>query len=202
MPTQWVGITTRCWTFVTWLKLALLLSYLKVNLMFKKIAMSTSVLALALASSAALAVPQKYDITVVADIPGADFYVQPEDMSTIRDEQRLLWNQGTSKLEGITRMFKVKSSASTGPAPAVKATLLETAEIVNITDPTKKISLGVKFNGVSLATVGTAEEVVPQNGATDERRMPLEITPVEPTSPGYVEGNYRGFVKVMFDAPI
>jgi hypothetical protein len=170
--------------------------------MFKKIAMSTSVLALALASSAALAVPQQHDITVIADIPGADFYVQPEDMSTIRDEQRLLWNQTTSKLEGITRIFKVKSSASTGPAPAVKATLMEASEIVDITDSSNKISLGVSFNGFSLATVGTAVDVVPADGATTEMRAPMIITPVEPTSGGYKEGNYRGFVKVMFDAPI
>ncbi|RAI62647.1 hypothetical protein DOZ80_30000 [Pseudomonas fluorescens] len=169
--------------------------------MFKKIAMSTSVLALALASSAALAVPQQHDITVVADIPGADFYVQPEDMSTIRDEQRLLWNQTTSKLEGISPMFKVKSSATSGAAPAVKATLMEAAEIVDIADSTKKISLGVSFNGVPLTSVGTAVEVVPEDGATTEQRMPLVITPVEPAAPGYVEGNYRGFVKVMFDAP-
>lgn len=168
--------------------------------MFKKIAMSTSVLALALASSAALAAPQQHDITVIADIPGADFYVQPEDMSTIRDEQRLLWNQGTSALEGITRMFKVKSAVSTGIAPAVKATLMETAEIVDVTDATKKVALTVSFNSVELTTVGTPVEVVAADGAITEIRSPLKITPVAPGT-GYAEGNYRGFVKVMFDAP-
>jgi hypothetical protein len=167
--------------------------------MFKKIAMSTSVLALALASSAALAVPQQHDITVIADIPGADFYVQPEDMSTIRDEQRLLWNQTTSQLDGITRMFKVKSSVSTGTAPAVEATLMEAAEIVDINDASNKINLNVRFNGVALTTVGAPVEVVDEDGAITEIRAPLEITPVAPGS-GYVEGNYRGFVKVMFDA--
>lgn len=167
--------------------------------MFKKVAMSTSMLALALVSSAALAAPQQHDITVIADIPGADFYVQPEDMSTIRDEQRLLWNPTTSQLEGITRMFKVKSAVSTGTAPAVKATLMETAEIVNIADAAKKIALTVNFNGVALATVGAPVDVVAADAATTEIRSPMVITPNEPGT-GYEEGNYRGFVKVMFDA--
>lgn len=168
--------------------------------MFKKVAMSTSALALALDSSAALAVPQQHDITVIADIPGADFYVQPEDMSTIRDEQRLLWNQATSQLEGITRMFKVKSSVGTGTAPAIEATLMEAAEIVDVKNASKKINLNVSFNGAALTTVGTPVEVVGEDGATTEIRSPLVITPVAPGG-GYAEGNYRGFVKVMFDAP-
>jgi hypothetical protein len=169
--------------------------------MFKKIAMSTSVLALALASSAALAVPQQHDITVIADIPGADFYVQPEDMSTIRDEQRLLWNQTTSQLEGITRMFKVKSSTGAAAGPDVEATLMEAAEIVDVTDASNKINLNVNFNGRALTTVGSPVVVVDAGAATTEMRAPLVITPVVPGAPGYVEGNYRGFVKVMFDAP-
>ena len=170
--------------------------------MFKKIAMPASVLALALASSAAQAVPQNYEITVVADIPGEDFYVQPVDLSFVADPQRLHWNMDTKKLEGISHLFKVKSSASSGPAPAVKATLLEAAEIVNITDPSKKISLAVSFNNVPLDTLYTPIEVVRPDEAKTEQRMPLAITPVEPSAPGYVEGNYRGIVKLSFDAPI
>lgn len=77
---------------------------------------------------------------------------------------------------------------------------MEAAEIVDITDATNKINLNVSFNGVALTTVGTPVEVVADDGATTEIRSPLVITPVAPGG-GYAEGNYRGFVKVMFDAP-
>lgn len=77
---------------------------------------------------------------------------------------------------------------------------MEAAEIVDVKNASKKINLNVSFNGAALTTVGTPVEVVGEDGATTEIRSPLVITPVAPGG-GYAEGNYRGFVKVMFDAP-
>jgi len=164
--------------------------------MFKKVAMSAPVLALAFVSSAALAVPQTHNIQVVADIPSTDFYVQPVNHDTVAMPQQLLWNNTTSQLEGISRDFKAKSSVATGTAPAIKATLLDPAVMSSGAD---EIQLNVKFNNVAL-TLGSEEEVITAGGATSEVIVPLSIEPVEPSGK-YQEGNYTGNVRVMFDAP-
>jgi len=165
--------------------------------MFKKIAISAPVLALAFVSSAALATPQTHTIQVYADIPSSDFYVQPSNLDTVQHPQQLIWDMTTSKLKGISRDFKAKSTAGTGPAPAIKATLTESAYI---TSGANNIDLTVRFNGV-LLTLNNPTEVIAADGATDEIIVPLKIDPIEPTAGGYLEGNYTGFVKVMFDAP-
>lgn len=165
--------------------------------MFQKIAMSTSVLALALASSAALAAPQTHDVQVIADIPSTDFYVQPVDHDTVTLPQRLVWNASTSELEGITRNFKAKSAAAGASGnPAIKATLLDP---VGMTSGAETINLQVRFNNIALVK-DTAVDVVVADGAVSEIVAPMQITPVVPSG-GYKEGNYAGIVRVMFDAP-
>jgi hypothetical protein len=167
-----------------------------VNLMFKKIAMFSPVLALAFASSVALAVPQTHDIQVIADIPSADFYVQPVDHDTVTQPQRLIWNATTSKLEGISRNFKAKSAVVGTAGPAIKATLLDP---VGMTAGGETIDLSVRFNGIALIK-GTAVDVFAADAAVTETIAAMQITPVEPGG-GYKEGNYAGIVRVMFDAP-
>ena len=164
--------------------------------MFKKIAMSAPVLALAFVSSAALAVPQTHTIQVFADVPSADFYVQPVNHDTVAKPQQLLWNNTTSKLEGISRNFNVKSSVATGVAPAIKATLLDPAVM---SSGAEDIQLEVKFNNIAL-TLASEVQVVAADAATTEIIAALSITPIEPTG-GYKEGNYTGNVRVLFDAP-
>jgi len=165
--------------------------------MFKKIAISAPVLALAFVSSAALAVPQTHNVQVVADIPGTDFYVQPVNHDTVSQPQQLIWNNTTSKLEGISRDFRAKSFVATGTAPAIKATLLDPAVMRS---GTNDIALDVKFNNIPLV-LGSAEDVVAAGAANSEIIAPLSITPIEPGVGGYVEGNYTGNVSVLFDAP-
>jgi hypothetical protein len=168
-----------------------------VNLMFKKIAMSSSVLALALASSAALATSQTHDIEVVADIPSTDFYVQPVEQGTITEKQRLVWDNTTSKLGGITRNFKAKSAAvGASGNPAITATLLDP---VGMSSDQETIDLEVSFNRVALVK-DTAVNVVAADAAVTEITAAMVITPVVPDD-GYKEGNYSGTVRVMFDAP-
>jgi len=164
--------------------------------MFKKIAISAPVLALAFVSSAAMAVPQTHNIQVFADIPSTDFYVQPVNHDTVAMPQQLLWNATTSKLEGISRDFKAKSAVATGTAPAIKATLLDPAVM---SSGTEEIQLAVRFNNIAL-TLGSEAEVFAADAATSEVIAPLSITPIEPGT-GYKEGNYTGNVRVMFDAP-
>lgn len=165
--------------------------------MFKNIAMSSSVLALAFASSAALAVPQTHDIQVIADVPSTDFYVQPVDHGTVTLPQRLVWNDTTSELEGISRDFKAKSAAvGASGNPAIKATLLDP---VGMTSGGETIDLQVRFNNIPLVK-DTAVDVVSVDAAVDEIIAPMQITPVKPGT-GYREGNYAGIVRVMFDAP-
>ena len=164
--------------------------------MFKKVAMSAPVLALAFVSSAALAVPQTHNIQVFADIPSSDFYVQPVNHDTVAMPQQLLWNNTTSKLEGISRDFKAKSSVATGTAPAIKATLMDPAVM---SSGAEDIQLNVRFNNVAL-TLGSEVDVIAAGSATSEIIAPLSIAPVDPAG-GYKEGNYTGNVRVMFDAP-
>jgi hypothetical protein len=164
--------------------------------MFKKIAISAPVLALAFVSSAAMAVPQTHNIQVFADIPSSDFYVQPVNHDTVSMPQQLLWNATTSKLEGISRDFKAKSAVATGTAPAIKATLLDPAVM---SAGTEEIQLAVRFNNIAL-TLGSETEVFANDAATSEIIAPLSISPIEPSG-GYKEGNYTGNVRVMFDAP-
>jgi hypothetical protein len=164
--------------------------------MFKKIAISAPVLALAFVSSAAMATPQTHTIEVYADIPSTDFYVQPSKLDTVQKPQQLAWDKDNSELKGISRDFKAKSNVSTGTAPAIKATLMDPAFITSGADD---IELAVKFNNVAL-TVGSEAEVIAADAATSEIIAPLSIEPVAPAG-GYKEGNYTGFVRVMFDAP-
>jgi hypothetical protein len=163
--------------------------------MFKKIAISAPVLALAFVSSAAMAAPQTHNVQVFADIPSADFYVQPVNHDTVVMPQQLLWNATTSQLEGISRDFKAKSAVG-GAGPAIQATLLDPAVMTSGTDD---IVLDVKFNNVQLVW-GSAEDVVAAGAANSEIIAPLSITPIVPGG-GYKEGNYTGNVRVMFDAP-
>jgi hypothetical protein len=165
--------------------------------MFKKIAISAPVLALAFVSSAAMAVPQTHTIEVYADIPSTDFYVQPSNLDTVQKPQQLAWDIDTSTLKGISRNFKAKSSVAAGTAPAIKATLTAPAFITSGTDV---IELAVKFNSVAL-TVGSEAEVFAPGTATTEVIAPLSIEPIPPTVGDYKEGNYTGFVRVVFDAP-
>ncbi|QXH63491.1 CS1 type fimbrial major subunit [Pseudomonas azerbaijanorientalis] len=165
--------------------------------MFKKIAISAPVLALAFVSSAAMAVPQTHTIEVYADIPSSDFYVQPSNLDTVQKPQQLAWDIDTSTLKGISRNFKVKSNVSIGTAPAIKATLMDPAFITSGEDD---IQLTVKFNDVDL-TDGSEKEVFAADAAKVEVIAPLSIEPIPPTVGDYKEGNYTGFVRVMFDAP-
>lgn len=167
-----------------------------VNPMFKKVAISVPVFALAFVSSIALAAPQTHSVQVVADIPSDDFYVQPVNHDTVTMPQQLLWNATTSELQGISRDFKAKSAVGGASAPAIKATLLDPAVM---SSGTEEIELNVKFNGTSLVQ-GTDVEVIAMGDATVEKIAPLSITPIEPSG-GYKEGTYSGNVRLMFDAP-
>ena len=165
--------------------------------MFKKIAISAPVLALAFVSSAAMAVPINVPVEVRADIPSSDFYVQPSKLDTVQQPQQLAWDMDNSELKGISRNFRAKSSVSTGTAPAIKASLTAPAFITSGEDD---IQLTVKFNDVDL-TDGSEKEVFAADTAKVEVIAPLSIEPIPPTVGDYKEGNYTGFVRVMFDAP-
>jgi hypothetical protein len=164
--------------------------------MFKKIAISAPVLALAFVSSAAMAVPVTHSIEVYADIQTSDFYVQPSKLDTVENPQQLIWDMDNSKLKGISRDFKAKSSVASGTAPAIKASLTAPAFITSGTD---EIELAVKFNNVAL-TADSEVDVIDADAATSEIIAPLSIEPIAPAG-GYKEGNYTGFVRVAFDAP-
>ncbi|MNB74055.1 hypothetical protein D3C75_206780 [compost metagenome] len=164
--------------------------------MFKKIAISAPVLALAFVSSAAMAVPINHAVEVYADIPSSDFYVQPSKLDTVQQPQQLAWDMDNEELKGISRNFRAKSSVATGTAPAIKASLTAPAFITSGEDD---IELTVKFNDVAL-TVGGDVEVIAAGEAHNEVIVPLSIEPIAPDE-GYQVGKYTGFVRMQFDAP-
>lgn len=167
--------------------------------MFKKIAMSTSVLAMAFASSAALATPQTHDIEVIADIPSADFYVQPVSVDTVTLPQRFIVDASdpaAPEVKDMVLKFKAKSAAGGTTGPAIMATLNGPTNMVS---GANTIDLNVKFNGVPLVD-GAPTSVVDADAAVSEMNADMEVSAVKPGG-GYPEGNYRGNVNVTFDAP-
>lgn len=164
--------------------------------MFKQFTMTSSVLALAIASSAAMATPQTHDVQVFADIPSSDFYVLPVDHGTVTMPQQLIWNDAAQKLDSTTLNFKARSSAvGASGNPGITATLQDP---VGMTSGSESIDLNISFNGEALIK-GTAVPVVDADAAMIEIIAPMQITPVEPAG-GYKEGNYTGVVRVTFDA--
>ncbi|MCY1389936.1 CS1 type fimbrial major subunit [compost metagenome] len=164
--------------------------------MFKKIAISAPVLALAFVSSAAMAVPIDHTVEVYADIPSSDFYVQPSKLDTVQQPQQLAWDMDNSELKGISRNFRAKSSVESGTGNAIKASLTAPAFITSGEDD---IELTVKFNDVALS-VGGDVEVIAAGEAHNEVIVPLSIEPIAPDE-GYQVGKYTGFVRMQFDAP-
>jgi hypothetical protein len=122
--------------------------------------------------------------------------VQPSKLDTVQQPQQLAWDMDNEELKGISRNFRVKSSVSTGTAPAIKASLTAPAFI---TSGEHDIDLVVKFNDVTL-TVGSDAEVIAAGEAQDEVIAALSIEPIAPDE-GYQTGNYTGFVRMQFDAP-
>ncbi|MEV3814476.1 CS1 type fimbrial major subunit [Aeromonas allosaccharophila] len=145
--------------------------------------------ALLLASNTLMAAEQvEHTVTVTAQIPTENFYVQPvgDWMST---PQKLAFNSFSQQLEPLTKQLEMKSTI--GP---IKGYLLYPAAIISGKD---NINLAVKVAGVELNT--TSKELLNQADANTGKKVGLEIIPAAPTG-GYKPGNYQGIVSMMFES--
>lgn len=145
---------------------------------------------LLLASGTLIAAEQiEHTVTVTAQIPTANFYVQPVG-DWMNTTQKLTFNNYQKKLEPLSKQLELKSTI--GP---IKGYLLYPASMAS---GANSIGLSVKVAGTELTT--TSSELVNQANATAGKKAQLEIIPAAAPTDGYVPGNYQGIVSMMFES--
>ncbi|HIC8841111.1 CS1 type fimbrial major subunit [Aeromonas veronii] len=148
---------------------------------------------LLLASGYLMAVERvEHTVTVTAQIPTENFYVQPVG-DWMNTPQKLSFNPFSQKLEPLAKQLEMKSSL--GP---IKGYLVYPATMAS---GKESIGLTVKVGGVTLTT--TSSDLLNQADAKTGRQVGLEIIPAAAPTGGYKPGNYQGIVSMMFesDAP-
>ena len=146
--------------------------------------------ALLLASNTLMAAERvEHTVTVTAQIPTENFYVQPvgDWMST---PQKLTFNPFNQQLEPLAKQLEMKSTL--GP---IKGYLVYPATMASGKD---SIGLTVKVGGVALTTTST--ELLTQADANTGKQVGLEIIPAVAPTGGYKPGNYQGIVSMMFES--
>ncbi|MCQ4055203.1 MULTISPECIES: CS1 type fimbrial major subunit [Aeromonas] len=146
--------------------------------------------ALLLASNTLMAAERvEHTVTVTAQIPTENFYVQPvgDWMST---PQKLTFNPFNQQLEPLAKQLEMKSTL--GP---IKGYLVYPATMAS---GKESIGLTVKVGGVALTT--TSAELLTQADANTGKQVGLEIIPAVAPSGGYKPGNYQGIVSMMFES--
>ena len=146
--------------------------------------------ALLLASNSLMAAERvEHTVTVTAQIPTENFYVQPvgDWMST---PQKLTFNPFNQQLEPLAKQLEMKSTL--GP---IKGYLVYPATMAS---GKENIGLTVKVGGVALTT--TSAELLTQADANTGKQVGLEIITAVAPSGGYKPGNYQGIVSMMFES--
>uniref|UniRef100_UPI003BA30D7B CS1 type fimbrial major subunit n=1 Tax=Aeromonas jandaei TaxID=650 RepID=UPI003BA30D7B len=146
--------------------------------------------ALLLASNTLMAAERvEHTVTVTAQIPTENFYVQPvgDWMST---PQKLTFNPFNQQLEPLAKQLEMKSTL--GP---IKGYLVYPAIMAS---GKESIGLTVKVGGVALTT--TSAELLTQADANTGKQVGLEIIPAVAPTGGYKPGNYQGIVSMMFES--
>ncbi|MFL9628766.1 CS1 type fimbrial major subunit [Aeromonas jandaei] len=131
----------------------------------------------------------EHTVTVTAQIPTENFYVQPvgDWMST---PQKLIFNPFSQKLDPLAKQLEMKSTI--GP---IKGYLVYPATMAS---GKESIGLTVKVAGVALTT--TSAELLTQSDARAGKQIGLEIIPAVAPTGGYKPGNYQGIVSMMFES--
>lgn len=132
----------------------------------------------------------EHQVTVIAQIPSENFFVQPTGNDNwINSQQKLAYNAHTKKLDQLNKQLEVKSTIG-----AITGYLSNPAIIASGND---NIALTVKVGGIELKT--SATELVDVDNAKMGKTLGLEIIPTVPAS-GYVAGNYQGMVNMIFES--
>lgn len=146
--------------------------------------------ALLLASGTLMAAEKvEHTVTVTAQIPTENFYVQPVG-DWMNTPQKLTFNPFSQKLDPLAKQLEMKSTL--GP---IKGYLVYPATMAS---GKESIRLTVNVAGTELTT--TSQDLLNQADARAGKQVGLEIIPAAAPTGGYKPGNYQGIVSMMFES--
>lgn len=151
-----------------------------------------SAMLLSLSASSFAAQTEQKQITIVADVPSTEFFVNAlpgDDVFTA--PQRMEWNTFNNVLTPIQKQLHMGSTTGAIQAAVTSSTL--TGSTFSNT-----INLAVAVNGVTLST--TAADVIGATQAAAGQVVNMTIAPVATTS--YTPDNYSGVVSLSFETPL
>lgn len=151
-----------------------------------------SAMLLSLSASSFAAQTEQKQITIVADVPSTEFFVNAlpgDDVFTA--PQRMEWNTFNNVLTPIQKQLHMGSTTGAIQA-AVTSSTLTGSSLSN------SINLAVSVNGVTLSS--TAADVVGASQAAAGQVVNMTIAPVATTN--YTPDNYSGVVSLSFETPL
>jgi hypothetical protein len=151
-----------------------------------------SAMLFSLSASSFAAQTEQKQITIVADVPSTEFFVNAlpgDDVFTA--PQRMEWNTFNNVLTPIQKQLHMGSTTGAIQA-AVTSSTLTGSSLSN------SINLAVAVNGVTLTS--TAADVVGASQAAAGQVVNMTIAPVATTS--YTPDNYSGVVSLSFETPL
>ncbi|WP_369987168.1 CS1 type fimbrial major subunit [Pseudomonas xanthosomatis] len=131
-------------------------------------------------------------VDVIANIPTATFYVEP-DGTWMTQPQELVYNAVTGEL----RPFDGQRMVARSTTGAIQARLDNTPVMTSGSD---SIGLTVSVNNVALST--TNAQILSAADADTPTFMPFKIGAVAAGTNGYAAGNYQGTVNMTFETPL
>ncbi|UDI91891.1 MULTISPECIES: CS1 type fimbrial major subunit [Pseudomonas] len=156
--------------------------------MFKKIAITASLAALALSSSVTFAAGEaRHSISLIAHVPTNGFYVVPTDTDLVNKDQDMSYQPSTGKMREINGFFDVRNNNG-----SVHASLESVPQLIY---GSETIPLEVSFNNKVLTL--TPQMVVGESESDVNYRAPIKI---RATGSSFPSGDYTGVVALTFDA--
>ena len=156
--------------------------------MFKKIAITASLAALALSSSAVFAAGEaRHSISLIAHVPTNGFYVVPTDSDLVNKDQDMSFQPSTGKMREVNGFFDVRNNNG-----SVHASLESVPKLIS---GAQAIDLQVLFNNKELTL--TPQMVVGESESDVNYRAPLKFSAKGST---FQPGDYTGVVAMTFDA--
>lgn len=156
--------------------------------MFKKIAITASLAALALSSSVTFAAGEaRHSISLIAHVPTNGFYVVPTDSDLVNKDQDMSFQPSTGKMREVNGFFDVRNNNG-----SVHASLESVPKLIS---GAEAIDLQVLFNNKELTL--TPQMVVGESESDVNYRAPLKISAKGTT---FQPGDYTGVVAMTFDA--
>lgn len=156
--------------------------------MFKKIAITASLAALALSSSVTFAAGEaRHSISLIAHVPTNGFYVVPTDSDLVNKDQDMSFQPSTGKMREVNGFFDVRNNNG-----SVHASLESVPKLIS---GAEAIDLQVLFNNKELTL--TPQMVVGESESDVNYRAPLKISA---KGTNFQPGDYTGVVAMTFDA--